>query len=254
MRKILLSFIAVSVFMPLELMGGNDVQSPAQLTAAQIVDKSVAAKGGLQGWRAVQTISFSGKMDAGGKDKDIVQLPFVLEMKRPRKMRVEIEFAKEKAVQVYDGVNGWKLRPFLGRNDVEPYSAEEMSSASMEPDLDGLLVDYTAKGNKVELDGTEKIEGHDAYKLKVTTKENQVRHVWVDSQSFLEVKIDGTPRRMDGKPRPVQVYLRDYKPVNGLMVPYTLETVVEGYNPSRKMVIESVLVNPKLEDSLFAKP
>jgi hypothetical protein len=52
----------------------------------------------------------------------------------------------------------------------------------------------------------------------------------------------------------VQVYLRDYKAVNGLMVPYTLETVVEGFQPSHKMVIESVLVNPKLEDSLFAKP
>ena len=254
MRKIFLSFIAFSVFIPLALVWADEVQSPAQLTAAQIVDKSVAAKGGLQSWRAVQSMSFSGKMDAGGKGKDIVQLPFVMEMKRPRKMRVEIEFAKEKAVQVYDGVNGWKLRPYLGRNDVEPYTPEEMNSASMEPGLDGLLVDYSAKGNKVELVGTEKVEGRDAYKLKVTTKENQVRHVWVDSQSFLEVKIDGVPRRMDGRPRPVQVYLRDYKQVNGLMVPYTLETVVEGFKPGHKMVIETVSVNPKLEDSHFVKP
>jgi hypothetical protein len=116
MRKILLSFIAISVLLPLGVVRAGEVQSPGQLTAAQIVDKSVAAKGGLAGWRAVQSISFSGNMDAGGKGKDIVQLPFVLEMKRPRKMRVEIEFAKEKSVQVYDGVNGWKLRPCLGRN------------------------------------------------------------------------------------------------------------------------------------------
>lgn len=254
MRKLFLTFILFSAFMPLLLVRAGEVDSPAQLTAAQIVDKSVAARGGLQGWRAVQAISFSGKMDAGGKGKDIVQLPFVLEMKRPRKMRVEIEFAKQKALQVYDGVNGWKVRPFLGRNDVEPFSPEEANSAAMEPDLDGLLVDYATKGNKVELEGTEKVEGHDAYKLKVTTKANQLRHVWVDSQSFLEVKIDGVPRRMDGRPRPVQIYLRDYKAVNGLMFPYTLETVVQGFQPSHKMTIETVTVNPKLEDSLFVKP
>jgi hypothetical protein len=254
MRKLFLSFIAFSVLIPLALVRAGEVGSPAQFTAAQIVDKSVAARGGLQGWRAVQSMSFSGLMDAGGKDKDVVQLPFVLEMKRPRKLRVEIEFAKQKAIQVYDGVNGWKLRPFLGRNDVEPYTPEEMNSASMEAELDGLLVDYAAKGNKVDLEGIEKVDGNDAYKLKVTTKAGQVRHVWVDAQSFLEIEMDGVPRRMDGKSRPVQIYMRDYRRVYGLMVPYTLETAVQGYTPSHKMIIQSVSVNPKLDDSHFAKP
>ena len=53
---------------------------------------------------------------------------------------------------------------------------------------------------------------------------------------------------------PLPWYLRDYKKVNGLMFPYTLETAVQGFKPSHKMVIETVTVNPKLEDSLFAKP
>jgi hypothetical protein len=60
-----------------------------------------------------------------------------------RKTRLEIEFANDKAVQVYDGANGWKLRPFLGRRVVEPLSADEMKATSMESDLDGPLVDYS---------------------------------------------------------------------------------------------------------------
>jgi len=254
MRKIFLAFLTIAVFMPLALVGADEGQAPARLTADQIVEKSIAAKGGLQQWRAVQTMSFTGKMDAGGKTKDPVQLPFELDMKRPLKMRVELAFANDKALQVYDGVNGWKVRPYLGRKAVEPYTPEEMKSAALEPGLDGLLIDYTAKGNKVELEGTEKVEGQDAYKLKVTMKSNQVRHVWVDSKTFLEIKMDGAPRRMDGRPRPVHIYLRDYRTVSGLMVPYTIETEVQGFKPSHKMVIESVKVNPKLEDSLFAKP
>jgi outer membrane lipoprotein-sorting protein len=252
LRKAFLSCVALSVCMSLAVTGTASPQAPAKLTAAQIVEKNVSAKGGLQAWRAVQTISFSGKMDAGGKAK--AQLPFVLEKKRPGKTRVELAFANDTAVQVYDGVNGWKLRPYLGRREVEPYSPQELKSAAFESDLDGPLVDYATKGNKVELEGVEKVENHDAYKLKLTMKGGQVQRIWVDAETFLDVKVEGTPRRMDGKMRPVWIYLRDYKDVNGLMIPYVSETEVQGYKVTHKMIIESVVLNPKLEDSLFTKP
>jgi len=183
-----------------------------------------------------------------------VQLQFVLEMKRPRKMRVEIEFANDKAVQVFDGTNGWKLRPFLNRRDVERYTPEEMKAASMDSELDGPLVDHTVKGIQVDVEGVEKLEGHDAYKLKLTMEDGQVRHIWVDAQTFLEVKIEGVPHRMDGKMRMVEIYYRDYKSVNGLMIPRVVETAVQGVKQSHKMTIESVMLNPKLDDALFTAP
>jgi outer membrane lipoprotein-sorting protein len=251
-RKVFLSYLAFSVLAPMAVVAANGPAASAQLTAHQVVEKNMAAKGSLQAWRAVQTMSFSGKMDAGGKEN--VQLPFLMELKRPRKSRVEIEFANDKAVQVYDGAHGWKLRPFLGRRDVETFTAEELKSASMESDLDGPLVDCTLKGTRVELEGVEKVEGHDAYKLKLTMKGGQVRHLWVDAQTFLEVKIEGTPRRMDGKMRPVEVYYRDFRSVNGLMVPHVLETAVGGSKQTHKISIEKVVVNPKLEDSRFTMP
>lgn len=252
LRKLLLSGVALLQFLPLAGVHATTTPAAAPLSAAQIVDKNVTAKGGLKAWRALQSVSYKGKMEAGGKQN--VQLPFLLEMKRGRKTRIELEFANLTAVQVYDGVSGWKLRPFLGRKDVEPYTAEEMKAASMESDLDGPLVDYAAKGTTVELEGTEQVEGRDAYKLKLTLKGNQVRHVWIDAETFLELKMEGTPRRMDGKMHPVEVYMRDYRPVSGLMVPHVLETAVQGIKPTHKMTIESVVVNSKLEDALFAKP
>jgi outer membrane lipoprotein-sorting protein len=244
--------VVLPVCMSSAMLGIASTQALASLTASQLIDKNVAAKGGLQAWRAVQTMSFSGKLDAGGKSK--AQLPFVLEKKRPRKTRVELVFANDTAVQVYDGANGWKLRPYLGRRTVEPYSPEELKSAAFESDVDGPLVDYAGKGNKVELEGVEKVENQDAYKLKVTLKGGQVQHVWLDAATFLDVKVEGTPRRMDGKMRPVSIYLRDYRSVNGLKVPYVIETAVEGNKDTHKMFIESVAVNQKLDDAQFAKP
>jgi hypothetical protein len=252
LRRKLLLRIVLAVCISSVMLGVASTQALGSLTVSQIIDRNVTAKGGLQAWRAVQTMTFSGKMDAGGKTK--TQLPFVLEKKRPRKTRVELVFKNDTAVQVYDGTNGWKLRPYLGRKTAEPYSPEELKATGFESELDGPLVDYAAKGNKVELEGVEKIEDHDAYKLKVTLKGGQMQHIWLDAETFLEVKVEGTPRRMDNKMRPVSIYLRDYKLVSGLKVPYVIETAVQGNKDTHKMFIERVAVNAKLDDVQFAKP
>lgn len=188
-----------------------------------------------------------------------------MELKRPDKVRFELQFNKQTAVQVYDGVNGWKLRPFLNRKEAEPFSQEELKTASTQGQLDGFLIDYAAKGIRVELDGVEKVEGRDTYKLKLTLKSGDVKHVWVDSQTFLESKVEGQPRRLDGTYHPVEVYYRDYRTVNGLQIPFVLETKVLPVTrtatglrdtpvPPEQIIIDKVTVNPKFDDSLFSKP
>jgi outer membrane lipoprotein-sorting protein len=187
-----------------------------------------------------------------------------MELKRPDKVRFELEFNKQTAIQVFDGVQGWKLRPYLNRKEVEPFSPEEMKVASKQGHVDGLLIDYAAKGTRVEFDSVEKVEDRDAYKLKLTLKSGDVMHVWVDSKTFLEAKVEGQPRRLDGTYHPVEVYYRDYRPVNGLQIPFVLETRVLPVNktatgwrdtpvPPEKIIIDKVTLNPKLDDSVFSK-
>ena len=229
-----------------------DVAPARRMSAAQIIDKNVAARGGLQAWRAVSTLTMSGQIDAGGK-KDTM-LPFVMTLKRPHKSRFELRFQEQTAVQVYDGAQGWKVRPFLGRDEVEPYTPAEAKSAATSMELDGPLVDYVNKGTKVELQGMEPVEGHSAYKLKLTMQDGAQRRLWVDAKSFLELKIDGDPRKLDGRPHNVAIYYRDYKSEKGLTVPHVVETVVEGVKQSRKMTIQHVAVNQPMDDALFAKP
>ncbi len=268
--------IAAVLALAVSLASAADTKTPSGLSAATIVEKNVAARGGLQSWRAVQTLTMTGKMDAGGntrptlaisspstkkgaalappRPKDQVQLPFTMELKRPRKSRLEIEFKGQKALQVFDGTNGWKLRPFLNRHQVEPYSPDETKATALQSDLDGPLVDYVAKGTKVELVSTEKVQGRDAYKLKLTLQGGHVQHIWVDTKTFLEAKIEGTPRRLDGKMHAVATYPSDYRAVSGVTVPFLLETAAEGVKQTEKIQIQSVVVNPKLDDSAFAKP
>jgi hypothetical protein len=227
-------------------------QAPATLSVEQIVDRNVAARGGLAAWRAVTTLTIAGELDAGGKPNHA--LPFVLKEKRPRKSRFEIVFKDQTSVQVYDGAQGWKVRPFLNRSEVESYTPAEAKSAAAEQDLDGPLVDFAAKGTHIALAGTESVEGHPAYKLQLTLKNGDKRNLWVDAGSFLELKMEGEPRKLDAKMHKVAVYFRDYKTEHGITTPRLQETAVEGAKQPYKMTITRVAVNEPMDDSLFQKP
>ncbi|MGF6444767.1 outer membrane lipoprotein-sorting protein [Paraburkholderia youngii] len=226
--------------------------SAADLSAAQIVERNVAARGGLKAWHAVNTITMTGQIDVGGTKP--VKLPFTMTMKRPHKSRFELRFDNQTAYQVYDGSQGWKVRPFLGRNDAEPYTSAEAKSAANTADLDGPLIDYASKGSQVAVQGMDTVEGHRAYRLLLTTKDHTERHVWIDATNFLELKMDGDPRKLDGRMHNVAVYFRDYHAENGLVVPHTLETIVAGVKQTHQMTIQHVTVNQAADDSLFAKP
>jgi len=289
LRKTLTILIGTAFSLSLNAQPRTSSTAPT-LSAAQIVEKSVAARGGLQAWRGVETMTLTGKMGAGGnrratlsvpipekhKDEatlqgarqrpvDEVQLPFVMDLARSHKERFELVFNGQTAIQVYDGTHGWKLRPFLNRRDVEPFTSEEMKIASSQDDLGGPLVDYQAKNTKIELVGTEEVEGRDTYKVKLTTKDGNSKHVWIDAQTFLETKIEGQPRRLDGTYHPVEVHFRDYRQVSGLMIPFVVETHVLPVTktatglrdtpvPVEKITLEKVVVNPKFDASVFAKP
>lgn len=238
------------------------------MTVAQIVDRHVAARGGAAAWKAIQTLRWKGKMGAGAstyeavskkltlerKERPEAQLPFVMDYKRPFKSRLELTFDGQTAVQVFDGKAGFKYRPYLGRRDWEPYSPQELAQAGAEPGIDGWLLDATAKGTKIEAAGVEAVEGQAAYKLAVARRDGQVRHVWIDGKSFLEVKEEGEPRKLDGKPHAVSIYLRDYKAEQGLMMPHLIETAVQGVPKTETISIESVQLNPALDDNRFTKP
>jgi hypothetical protein len=270
--------------------GAAATESAPKLTASQIVDKNVAARGGLTAWRSVTSMVVEGKMDAGGnrrpsdpavpprmkkmaivptdsRPKEEVQLPFKLILQRSRKARLELLFNGQTALQVFDGVNGWKLRPYLNRRVVEPFTAEELHAASSQAELDGYLIDYAAKNIGIELEGMEKVEDRDAYKLKLTLRNGRVLHDWIDTQTFLEAKIEGEPRRLDGILHAVEIHYRDYRQVGKLQIPFLLETSVLPVEKSlpkpgvidiplrtERIVLEKVEVNPDLDAALFTKP
>jgi hypothetical protein len=77
--------------------------------------------------------------------------------------------------------------------------------------------------------------------------------VWIDAQSFLDVKVEGLPRRMDGKMHKVFTLQRDFRQVQGVKIPFVCETVVEGYPQTHALTLETAAVNRSLDDVRFTK-
>jgi outer membrane lipoprotein-sorting protein len=237
--------LAVSAVLSSQAASPDNVQDDI----SGVVARNIAARGGAEAWRAVQSISMNGRMEAGKNS----ELRFHLEMKRPRKMRLELAFQQKTAIQVYDGQKGWKTRPYLNRNDVEPLTAEELQAASEQADLDGVLFNYAEKGFRLQSAGTEALDGTDTVKLKLLKNGQVVYQVWLDSKTGLEKKVS-TTRRIRGTEKQIDTYYGQYKRVGSVLIPHELATSVSGMKGTHKMMIDTVLINPKLQDAIFSKP
>jgi hypothetical protein len=214
-----------------------------------LVDRNVAARGGDEAWRAVSSLRLTGQMDLGQG----MRVPYVLEQKRPGKMRLEFVFDGETTVQSSDSKTGWKVVPFRGRTAPEPMTERELRETADSADLYGLLFDYGARGLAVELMGREPVGGRDAFKLKVTLPRGGVRWVYLDAETALEVKLEAL-RTVDGRERRVETFYHDWRAADGLLIARRQETQTEGAKESHLLTVETVQVNPPLDDSRFAMP
>ena len=223
--------------------------APAQ-TVDEILAKNFEAKGGLARIRAVQSIRVTGKITLGPG----MEAPLVIEQKRGDKLRMDITFqGMTLTPTVLNGTTGWKLMPIQGNPNPEALSPEEMKDALEQADIDGFLVDYKAKGHAIEYLGKEKVEGTEAYKVKVTLKSGDVRTAYIDTDSNLEIKIESKTTRR-GAEVEGDTILGDYKEVEGLVIPHSIDGGQKGAPGRQVITITKVELNPKIDDARFVMP
>ena len=226
--------------------------SAPDLTVEQIVERNVAARGGLEAWLKVQTMVWTGTIETGNPGAPTAQ--FVYEWKRPNKTRFEVTVAQEKRTQVFNGTVGWTVRASnAGIEALRRYTYAQARSARDAQAIEGLLIDHQARGIEVALEGADQVEGHRTYRLAVTLPSGAKRRVWVDAHTFLELKSEhASTDSRHGRAAPV--YYRGYQLVDGLQVPRTLETQAHGVTPSETTTIEDVTLNLSLSDAHFDRP
>jgi len=213
-------------------------------TVDEIVDKHVAALGGLDKLNGVKTLVIDRSLSVQGMD-----IPSVTTIVVGKSMRSESTVMGNSMIQVIDGSTGWMVRPAMmgGSGDPEDMPAEALKQSMSQLYPFGSLVDYKANGSKVELVGKEKADKKDVYHLKVTSKDGQVSDQYIDATTYLVNKIKTKMNDQEG-----ELSFSDYKEVNGIKFPNTME--MAGQMGNLTFSTNKVTVNGPVDEKVFKKP
>jgi outer membrane lipoprotein-sorting protein len=217
-------------------------------TVDDVVRRYLEARGGLARLRSVQSLRLTGTMELPG-----VLAPFVLELKRPNKMRTEFTVEGRKGIRAFDGRTAWVQLPLPGESP-SPMDPDEAAEARAQADVDlSPLVDAAAKGYSIELVGRDRLPGGDTWKLVVRGGDEPPRTLYLDAKSHLAVQTVDR-RNLDGKEVEFVTEVGDYRAVNGLVFPHRIEVGPRGSPERQRLDIQTIEVNPSLDDTRFAMP
>ncbi len=244
MRKIRWCTVAIAVALAASLAGAATLQ--------EVLEQAIEARGGLEKLRSVKSYRMKGKMSAGGGQ---FEAPFQIEWKRPNKIRIEFTFQGMTGVQAFDGETAWAVLPFMGDSTPQRLPEEQAEQLREQADFEGPYVDGEAKGYKVEYLGEDEVEGTPVHKLKVTNKRGEVQYHYLDAEYFLPIKITGK-RKVRGQEIEGETVLGDYKPVEGILFPFSIENRAAGgpVGGGQVVTIESIELNVEVPDERFTMP
>jgi hypothetical protein len=219
-------------------------------TADEIVNKNIEAHGGVEKMKALSSVKMTGKATVGQGIEVVVSVS----KRRPGAFRMEMTLQGKTMVKAFDGTKGWFIEPFsTGSSDPQEMPADQAKEIADMADFDGPLFDYKSKGHTVEVVGKEDFEGTPAYKLKITHNSGKVSFVFIDADSFLELAMT-MKRKINDQEIEASVTFGDYKPVNGVMIPHSIEQKAVGMPGGLSMVFESAEANTITDDSIFKMP
>jgi hypothetical protein len=218
-------------------------------TAEELVNKNIQAKGGLENMKAIHSVRMTGKLNAGGGFIATV----TQENMRPNLVRQTFALQGMTAIQAYDGSAGWQIQPFGGHKDPEMMGEDDLRDLLLAADFDGPLVEYKQKGNTVEYLGHDVVDGDDALRLKVTLKNGDILYYYLDPDTFLEIRRE-SQQFIRGSIREHVLEMGSYKPVNGVMYPYSLSEGPKSNPSEQTTTIEKIELNMSIPSADFALP
>ncbi|HXC16986.1 MAG TPA: hypothetical protein VNV60_06045 [Holophagaceae bacterium] len=223
------------------------ISAPQTPTVDQLIARHIEARGGMAALKAVQTRLTTGVM-SGVAPFDI---PFTVEQKRPGFFRRELSIQGTPQITVFDGKSGWKVDPFTnGDAKPQPLTPDDVKDLIEDADMDGGLVDWAAKGDRVEYLGQEQLEGGPAYALKLTYASGRVSTIFLDARSYQEVKRVVTRKQM-GQEVEMEVFSNGYHPVQGVSEPARIEIGPKDSAQRMSLAMEKVEVNVPMDDARF---
>ncbi len=218
-------------------------------TVDELIARNLEAKGGLERIKSVETLRMTGRTTVGPG----TEAPFVMEIKRPNRMRMDVTLRGETMTQAFDGKTGWQVAPDPGKTEPQVLPPQATRGMEEQADFYGPLVDAKAKGLAIEYGGVVKLDTGEAHRLDLTTKSGEKRSVFLDAKTYLEVRGEATVT-VGGRTLTMINLIGDYRQVDGLVLPHKMESGPRGAPQRMRMTIDKIELNVPIDDARFAMP
>lgn len=250
MKRILTVFLFALMAIIPAFAQNKPADKPAPPAAAlptvdQIIEKYIQATGGKAAHEKLNSRVSKGQfeipaMGAGGSLESYA--------KAPNKVKTTITIEGFGVVeQGFDGTVGYSSDP---QNGLHEMTGDELASTKRDADFYGNLKikEYFPK---MTVRGKDKVGDHEVYVVDAVTAEGSAEVFYFDTQNGLLVRSDSQRATPQGK-MAIQVYMDDYKEVDGVKVPFT----IRQENEAMAFVIKfsEIKHNVPVDDAKLKKP
>lgn len=217
---------------------GKEIKSmplPADLTAEKVIHNYIDAIGGTEAVAAVTDYTLNGIMSIQG-----MSINMKIYSRRPNHQCVETYMnGNLMSKQVFNGVAGKIISP-AGEQIIEGEMLENMKAESiLFPETK-----FTDLGYKLELLGSDNIDGEEVVKIKIIHPTDQEQTVYYSRSTGLKVKeVSQTPQGA------ISSSYSEYAEVKGVKFPKKMTQTVGSQKFD--VVFESIKVNEDIDASIF---
>lgn len=225
------------LFVSLAFAGAANAQ-----TLDEVVAKHLAAIGGKDKWKTVNSLKSEASLTVQGMD-----IPITMYQVNNKAMKQEFVVMNMSAFTIVRIDSGWTFMPFQGQTTPEPMTADALKMTQDQLDIQGDLLDYAQKGTKAELLGKEELEGTEVFKVKVTKKSGNEQTHFIDTKNYYLV---GTAAKLsvNGQEMEVKTNFSNFQKLpEGIVMPFTMESsTLPG-----PLTYKKIEVNPAIPESVF---
>jgi len=177
-----------------------------------------------------------------------MEMPMVMQMKNPDKIKVTYSFNGMEMVSVFDGIKGYTMNPMMGSAEPIELKGEQLNQVRNNNIFTNQLQEYNKK-KQLTLEGVEDVNGKPANKLKINIEGGNPIFMFVDKGTGLIVKSTTKVDQM-GTLVDVETYMTDYADNHGVIMPKKTIAKMNGMEAG-VISFDLIEVDLPMDDAIF---
>jgi len=232
--------IKLSILAAMTLTAG--ITTVKAQTADEIIQKHIAAIGGLDNWNKIKTMKKVGSMSMQG-----MEIGMTLTVANDKGVRTDISAMGMSGYVIVTPKEGWMYLPFQGQDKVTPIPAEQLKSAQNQMNVksDQLLDKSNVK--KADFIGKDTVNNISCLKVKITDNDGNEKTAFFDATTYYIVHEERKMKVQDEEQEVAINYSNFQKQPEGIVIPMTVTSPMGQGD----ITFKSIEINKTVDDKTF---